>query len=467
MESAELLRTMADQIRTNPIPSLQQTATRLNGLMAGGAYEIRDLSRAVLQDQGFTALVLHTANSTHYRRSHEQITTVTRAVLLLGEEKLRTLAVKAACADLVSMPDQVRRVAWRALLAASQAEALCGALRIADGERVVIRALLDNFGELAMAWYFPEQFAAIEERIHAKACARHEAYPEVLGVPIDLISQTVGEACGLPEGAVTGHLDDELTAVKQLAVALAERIEHAPESVLSDGDVQRMLESAGRRWPISASAIKDAMICGLDAASVCAKALGLDRQPAATSSGTQDEAEGAVIRPPSTDTLLGCIQDLAAYLTEPEKDFNTLVSYVLEGLYRGAGFDHVAVAFRVAGTNQFMGRASFGKPELHRVLSVSLDEPDLITECLKNGRPARFTDLSLFRTRLPKGMWQAVKPAWIAIGPLIVHRRTIGVVVASCRRVNAEQDELRWNGFSCLLAQAQAAFGMYTGANSQ
>lgn len=459
---AGLLDILAEQMRTNPLPALQQTAYRLGALMTGGEYEVRDLSRAVMQDQAFTALVLQVANSIFYRRTREQITTITRAILMLGEDQLRRLAVKAACADLAKLSPAVRRVARRALLAASQAEALCGALRIVDCERVVLGSLLANFGELAVAWYLPDHFAAIEARIATEGCDRRASYEAVMGVPVEQVSSTVGAACGLPEEVVcAGQPVGEHEALIRLAGTFAERLERADGQPPSENEIQETLATEGLRWPVSATTLKEAMLSGLESATVCSKALGLGADTPAQSRDESRRAKETASRPASPEFLQGCIKDLAVYLTEPDKNFNAIVSYILEGLYRGAGFDHVGIALRMAGTDQFVGRMSFGSPEIHGWLSGTLNEPGLLADCVRSDAPVRQADPGRLRALLPKDLLEAVKPAWVALGPLIVRRRPIGVVVADCRRTWPEQDEFRWQGFTCLLAQANAGLALY------
>ncbi|WP_447972147.1 HDOD domain-containing protein [Nitrospira sp. Kam-Ns4a] len=273
---AGFLDLLIERMRRQPLPALQRTAARLRTLPTGEDYNVQDLSRAVMQDPVLTALLLRVVNSVFYRRTHEPITTVTRAILMLGEEQVRRLAVKAACAELATLSPAVRQVARRALLAASQAEALCGAVGIGDCEGVVVGALLANFGELAIAWYLPEQYARVETRIRLEGEDRRTAYQAVLGVPLDQVSCAVGAVCELPEAVQRAwQSDGDQGRLIRLATRFATHLEQTHGELPSEDAIQQTLTDEGWPGPVSAATIRTALQNGLDAAAICITVMGL------------------------------------------------------------------------------------------------------------------------------------------------------------------------------------------------
>lgn len=445
---------LSARLRARALPILHQTAGRLIDLLGAKDYEVRALSQVIFQDQAFTARLLQVANTVYYRRSDEPITTVTKALVTIGANQLRAVAISARYAELTSLPQQalVRRVIKRAFLAAHQAEALCGAVRERDSEEVFIRALLANLGELALVCELPDLYHAIEARMAADGQSRTDAYRQVIGVSLEQLTRAVGRACELPgalvAGAAKGGPSEILVA---LAVDVAEVLDGDDPEAAAPRIAARLAQAAeqlGR--PVTV--LTEAVARGLEAARLCGTALGLDA--AGDAPPMESLPEPTVVRP---EALLYCVQDLARHMTEPTRDVNTIINYVLEGLYRGAGFDRVALALRVPGTPRVTGRCSLGGEAWHAHLVAEQTHPtDLLAECLRTGRVVRHDNPSTLRTGLPPAVLDATHPAWVALAPLVVRRVPIGLIWASCQKSVPDQDALRWQGLCCLISQAQA-----------
>jgi hypothetical protein len=429
--------------------------------LAQGDWDIRDISATILRDQAMTVLVLRVANSAAYSRYGPPVTSVTRAVLVLGASTLRALALKAACAEVATAPEGVKQVAWRTLLAASYAEALGVAIGLADPERIVLHTVLSTLAELALAWYQPEHYATLVRTLAETKADRQQACQRALGVTFDELLAVVMQACGLPaellESVRPGCAEE---AIVQLALLVADQQARQATGPLSEEQVRTGLAATRWPWGTSVSAIHEALLRGLEAATLCAHALGLRGAPSAEGGEPATAQPEKRVRPVDPVVLLGCLQELARYLGEPKRHFNTILSYILEGLYRGAGFDQVGLALRVGPSPQFVGRVSLGEPPIHGFLQGSLEEDGMIQDCVRSERPLRHADPRILRARLPKGLWQAAQPAWVAVGPLLVGSRPIGAIVACMQRCWPEQDELRWQSFGCLVAQAQTALSL-------
>lgn len=457
---AGVLEQLKTQLETTPLPPLRQTAERVIALTQSD-WDIRDISATILRDQAMTVLVLRVANSAAYGRYGPPVTSVTRAILVLGASTLRALAMKAACAELATAPEEVKQVAWRTLLAASYAEALGGAIGLANPERVVLHAVLSTLAELALAWYQPERYAALARALAELQADREQACQRALGVAFDELKAVVMQTCGVPAellGSVRPGCAEE--AIVRLALLVADQQAQQPTGPLSEEQVQTGLAATRWPWGTSVSTIHEALLRGLETATLCAHALGLTAAKSAEGREPARVQPEPRVRPVAPTVLLGCLQELARYLGEPQQHVNTILSYILEGLYRGAGFDQVGLALRVGQSPQFAGRVSLGEPPIHGLLQGSFEEDGIIQDCVRSERPLRHADPGILRTRLPQGLWRASQPAWVAVGPLLVGSRPIGAIIACVRQPWPEQDELRWQSFGCLLAQAQTALSL-------
>ena len=82
------------------LPCLSDTINRLIALDEKKEYSVEDLSSIILEDIGLTGRVLKTVNSFFYRRTGKEVTTVTQAIVLLGFNTIRDIALNMAVLDL-------------------------------------------------------------------------------------------------------------------------------------------------------------------------------------------------------------------------------------------------------------------------------------------------------------------------------------------------------------------------------
>jgi HD-like signal output (HDOD) protein len=97
---------------------------------------IADLAGIILQDQGFTAIVLHAANKLN--TGSRPIIAVTRAILIVGYNAIRDLAIAAEIADLAEkrLPKSIhlKHLLTKAVLAAHHADQFRFAQNLPDSE---------------------------------------------------------------------------------------------------------------------------------------------------------------------------------------------------------------------------------------------------------------------------------------------------------------------------------------------
>lgn len=140
------------RIRDAELPIFGATAERIRELSESEKAAVSDLAEAILRDQGMTAKLLRIANSVIFNASGAPITTVSRAIVMLGFDMVREIALTVAFVDGFlrgGMRERVEREMARAFHAAVQARWLALRRHDAQPEEVFIAALLYRFGELA------------------------------------------------------------------------------------------------------------------------------------------------------------------------------------------------------------------------------------------------------------------------------------------------------------------------------
>ncbi len=112
------------------LPSFSSTIQRLMQLGDGTDYAAHELAAIILEDYGLISKVLSTVNSFYYNRTGREITTVTQAVITLGFDLVKELAISMAILDVAAkrgsglLPKLIAQAFWSAhfMLEAEQPE---------------------------------------------------------------------------------------------------------------------------------------------------------------------------------------------------------------------------------------------------------------------------------------------------------------------------------------------------------
>jgi HD-like signal output (HDOD) protein len=140
MSSAEassertLLRRAIAEIRTKgDFPAVARVIEKLRASVAREHCAALDIARIVLQDAGFASKLLRLVNSAFYRRHGEPVSTVTRAVLMVGFEVRSFVAAPLVVRDQAIGVIVATRSGERPLTAADQAlvDLLCDQAAVA------------------------------------------------------------------------------------------------------------------------------------------------------------------------------------------------------------------------------------------------------------------------------------------------------------------------------------------------
>lgn len=192
-----------------PVPAFSGTVLEVARLTAAERSCARDLSHIVLRDPAFTARVLRSANSFVHNPNRHAITTVSRAIVMLGFDTLRRISVSIALIDeFLRGPYRERILEELALSfhAGCLARALAAESHDADPEEMFIAALLCRLGEIGFWSSADERALALHRLQRTPGYTRSRAEREVLGFPL---------------GALTAQLNREWKASPLLDVMLS------------------------------------------------------------------------------------------------------------------------------------------------------------------------------------------------------------------------------------------------------
>lgn len=143
-------------------PAAARVIQRLHDAVRRENCNALDVAQVILADPGLSSKVLRVVNSSFYRPRGEPVSTITRAVFLLGFEAIRDLATGLVLIDELARAGGnragMRDLLHHCLLCGSVARSLSTAVGYPNPEEAYLLGLFANWGELCLAAYYPDRY---------------------------------------------------------------------------------------------------------------------------------------------------------------------------------------------------------------------------------------------------------------------------------------------------------------------
>jgi len=327
------------------LPVLANTLRRINELTDSSNSTVNELANVILNDAQLTSQVLRLSNTVFYNQTRTQVSTVSRAITLIGFDAVKSMAISSLIVDsLLKRNDRphLLRCLARAIHAAVQARCLLPKRNEYALEEVFIGALLMNIGELAFWSCETEQASELEAELRA-GVAPVEAQKSVLHTTFAEITRGLVEAWSL------GPFIKEVVAPGQANSKAASLVRHSVEMArLSENgwrgaDMDKVMEDLGRDIGENPAAVRDQLKINAGEAARVAVSLGIP-QVTALMPGSHSEPDGGQARAPEVDPVLQLqiLRDLTHSLTD-KPDINEVCQLVIEGIHRAVGMQRVVL----------------------------------------------------------------------------------------------------------------------------
>lgn len=182
-------------------PMLQLSLDKLTATLADDS-NVSSLTNCVLGDFALTQKVLRLANSSMYASFGGDISTVSKAIMVLGVDTVAHLAMSIQLLEDFSGTTQkyphAAQELKRAMLAGELARSLGAFQGIQSVEEAVVCTLMSQLARMLVAFYFPDEWQQISDELARTAGNESEVYRRVLGVTLDEIGQQAAERWNLP-----------------------------------------------------------------------------------------------------------------------------------------------------------------------------------------------------------------------------------------------------------------------------
>ncbi len=145
------------ELEVQDLPPLPQVAARVLDLTSNDEVGTGRLSKLIERDQSLTAKILRIANSAHVYSTRE-IKTVRQAAVMLGSDRIRSLAMEAALGPILRQGRLGPRLWIHALAVGVASREIARSAGYSDAEGAFVAALLHDIGKWLFAAQHPSRF---------------------------------------------------------------------------------------------------------------------------------------------------------------------------------------------------------------------------------------------------------------------------------------------------------------------
>jgi serine/threonine protein kinase len=469
-----LLRRMRHK---SDFPALSATISAINRASTSEDESAKTLSRHILKDFALTSKLLKMVNSAYFGSFGGTISTVSKAVVIMGFDRIRNAAISLMLFEHLQNKAHATRLKEdlvASYFSAVLARQLVAKTNIRNLEEAFICAMFHNLGGLLTSFYFPEEDREIQRLMQRKGLPPMQASLQVLGVTFADLGIEVAKAWNFPPRIVQSmrHVEDDkferpeteeakLRVLADLSTRVCDSMRELDEKTRDEKleDVVKRFDGTfgiGAKLLVSsirasaAELSKDAVTLNLrTTGSVFQASPGeADSAPEAAAplpevqsvtDHTRSEilascaAESIIIDPERKSALFAGIQDISTTLMGEFK-LNDVLREILETMYRSAGFTRVLLFIRDTPSNSLKTCLGLGEG-VDDILSGAFSIPlgltrDVFQAAVANGADVFIENVNAeqIRKHIPDSYRKAFPARSFALFPMAIKGRPVGLL---------------------------------------
>jgi serine/threonine protein kinase len=454
-------------------PAFSHTISVLNQASSSDTESLTTVSNTILKDYSLTNKVLRLVNSAYYNRGGGKISTISRAVVMLGINPVRSIATGLMLFEHMQdkmQASQLKENAVQALFSGLLANSLARTLAVPNHEEAFLCALLQQLGKMLVAFYLHDEARAIDKLMLQQDCSEAAAVQQVLGISYPSLGMSVAREWGFPrlitDSMIPLDFDDlakavnpeeKLQQISQFSDALGACLtlplqQQAPaiqlltqqfSSVLAiDGDkVSMLLENCHKELTQFSRLIQFDLTKSLYYQQISSSG---DEEPESPLDSTQrlefGNSDSAQILVEQTDplsqtadkVLTDGIQDITNTLTG-EYSINQVMQMILETIYRALGGARVVLCLKDRQGSCIRARYGYGE-DIEGVIdkfSIPLKpQTDVFHVAFKNNVDIRIDDTrdEKIRSRIPDWYHRDIAARSFTIFPIMIKSAPIALI---------------------------------------
>ncbi len=473
-------------------PVLSSTISSVNRMGSSENEPNGALADSILKDVSLTNKLLRMVNTAYYQQFGGAVSTVSRAVSILGFQKVRSAALslmlfehlqnKAQAADL---KDLITANYFSGVLSRE----LAAKLGIGNGEEGFICAMFHRLGRMLAVFYLHDESAEIGRIAKTRNIDEDLAALEVIGLSYTDLGLGVAKHWNLPEhitrsmqcvvGPVPGPGapdDARLCALAELSNRMADMVllpagrareaalrkidaDYAIPLGLDAGQIDDMLGSAARAFIAESESLGLPLGSGRFVKQVCELSAAAQSEggaeggvaagsalPAAAAAGAAEtmlNADGSAqaaparvaVPPPRSEMLSAGIQDITHALASPYQ-LNDVLRIILETMYRAIGFTRVILCTLDPRSGSLRARLGFGA-DAEAIIKRGFAVPLAASKDVFYGAISKAADLCIedrdsqkIRAYVPEWYRKAIDAHGFVLFPVVINKKAVALIYA-------------------------------------
>jgi len=474
-----------------------------------------ELANSILKDYSLTNKLLRLVNSAFYGQFAGSITTVSRAVVILGFEQVR---MAASCLMLFDHMKnsfhtvELKDAALQSFMSGLVAKDLADGTGFEGSEEAFICSMIHNLGRHLVLCYFPEEYQQIQSLMASKGKREAAAVRDVLGISYEELGMGVSHTWHFPDRIVqsmkalpkgkAGRPASDVERLQHLSSFSNDLIEATTSMEGERGrkKLKEILDQFEECFPLNEKQLSrllnrtkkrveefsDVLDMNLEQSRLMQRLANRSGDPEATPevAGAAPKARGTSTTAASfMDTseielpagfagngeipdlhsiLINGIQDITNTILG-EYDLNDVLTMVLETMYRGFALKSVLLCIREGGQPVMAARMGFGKDvdAVSRAFRFQINGKtrDVFGLAVAQGKDITISDAKdpRIRKRIPGWYYEVVGDPAFALFPVIVDKRPFGLFFLGRESTGSLFDEKNINYLRTLRNQAVLA----------
>ncbi len=479
-----LLRRMRHK---SDFPALAESISTINRIASSDTEGVTQLSNAILKDVALTSKLLKVVNAAYYSQfGGGSISTVSRAVVILGFDTVRNLALTLMLFD--SLQDKghaalLKDEFVRSLYGGIIAKGLAHKVGVRNAEEGFICALFHNLGKMLCMFYLMEEVEETNRVMQQKNMTEENASTSVLGMSYNDLGIGVSKAWNFPEqishsmrslpadkikkpatdferlNVLSAFASDicrmatqeesqeksrqllKLTQRFGLPMSINERtiLATAESAALEFAKFVSTLQLDLRQSKLGKQLIKGSTIAE-GSAKTMATASGMTDAILGEGTEAEDDQTRMIELPASglhqnaQGILTQGIQDISNSLVEG-RSLNDIMRMIMETMYTSIGFSRVILCLKDARQNLMVAKSGFGPDSGQIVKNFKFPiafAPDVFHVSLKNNVDIIIEDIDdpKIAARIPEWYRKAAPAHTFVLFPVVLKNNPIALIYA-------------------------------------
>ncbi len=459
-------------------PAFSRTISVLNRASSSDTEDLSTVSNAILKDISLTNKLLRVVNSAYYSRGGGKISTISRAVIMLGINPIKSLAVSLMLFEHLQNKSQAHQLmddAVASLFSALIAHDMARENNIKQHEEAFLCALLQQLGKLLVRFYLHEEAQAIDKQVEQNNIEEETAALKVLGTSYHRLGMAVAREWGFPEQIINsmkplsqnelqnpGQKTDKLHYIAQFSNAVCIALRKPGEE--QESAIKHLSKDYGKALSINNKKIDSFIEGSKKELKQFSKLInfnmsrsrfyqGLTSDSEETGNGQGSAHNGSASSAPNSVTdlpileqsmnaeenypdmekaLTDGIQDISSTLTG-DFNINEIMQMVLETIYRAIPGSRVMLGLRNKASNCIQGKFGYGEgiDELVRNFSIPLAyQPDVFHVVFKNNVDIKIDNSQdeKIRSKIPDWYHRKIGAKFFVLFPIVIKHSPVALI---------------------------------------